>query len=137
MEPPASGSAMAPIAMRFPGPTATRRLDRRCPYTTTTRSRSAESANTSRWEAAAGLTAPPIRWDVTGPSTAHGPLLPDRLCSPEVRSRARAAACEAAPAAPGRPACRCLNPAQGAVARKTRTPGSVAVVEGHLVAVGV
>ena len=38
---------------------------------------------------------------------------------------------------PGRPACRCEKPAQGAAAPKTRTPGSAAVVEGHLVAVGV
>ncbi len=43
----------------------------------------------------------------------------------------------AAPAAPGRPACRCEKPARGAAAPKTRTPGSAAVVEGHLVAVGV
>ena len=34
-------------------------------------------------------------------------------------------------------ACRCEKPAQGAAAPKTRTPGSAAVVEGHLVAVGV
>ena len=47
------------------------------------------------------------------------------------------AAWEAAPAAPGRRACRCEKPAQGAAAPKTRTPGSAAVVEGHLVAVGV
>ena len=33
---------------------------------------------------------------------------------------------EAAPAAPGRPACRCEKPAQGAAAPKTRTPGSAA-----------
>ena len=32
---------------------------------------------------------------------------------------------------------RCEKPAQGAAAPKTRTPGSAAVVEGHLVAVGV
>lgn len=44
---------------------------------------------------------------------------------------------EAAPATPGRPACRLEKPAQGAAAPKTRTPGSTAVVEGHLVAVGV
>jgi MmyB-like transcription regulator ligand binding domain len=36
-----------------------------------------------------------------------------------------------------RPACCCEKPAQGAAAPKTRTPGSAAVVEGHLVAVGV
>jgi|GEM_PF-3616434 hypothetical protein len=41
------------------------------------------------------------------------------------------------PYQPGRPACRCEKPAQGAAAPKTRTPGSAAVVEGHLVAVGV
>jgi hypothetical protein len=35
------------------------------------------------------------------------------------------------------PACRCENPAQGAAAPKTRTPGSAAIVEGHLIAVGV
>jgi hypothetical protein len=40
-------------------------------------------------------------------------------------------------AAPGRPGCRSEKPAQGAPAPKTRTPGSAAVVEGHLVAVGV
>ena len=41
-------------------------------------------------------------------------------------------------AAPGRwLACRCEKPAEGAGAPKTRTPGSAAVVEGHLVAVGV
>ena len=33
--------------------------------------------------------------------------------------------------------CRCEKPAQGAAAPKTRTPGSAAVVEGYLVAVGV
>ena len=36
-----------------------------------------------------------------------------------------------------RPACRCEKPAQGAAAPKAGTPGSAAVVEGHLVAVGV
>ena len=35
------------------------------------------------------------------------------------------------------PGCRCEKPSQGAPAPKTRTPGSAAVVEGHLVAVGV
>jgi len=55
----------------------------------------------------------------------------------QMKTRNCAAAREAAPAAPGRPACRCEKPAQGAAAPKTRTPGSAAVVEGHLVAVGV
>jgi hypothetical protein len=44
---------------------------------------------------------------------------------------------EAASAAPGRLACRCEKPAQGAAAPKAWTPGSAAVVEGHLIAVGV
>jgi hypothetical protein len=49
-----------------------------------------------------------------------------------------AAAWEAARPHPGaRPTCGCEKPAQGAAAPKTRTPGSAAVVEGHLVAVGV
>jgi hypothetical protein len=43
----------------------------------------------------------------------------------------------AAPFALGGPACRCEKPAQSAAAPKTRTPGSAAVVEGYLVAVGV
>ena len=55
----------------------------------------------------------------------------------QMKTRNCAAAWEAAPAAPGRPACRCEKPDQGAAAPKTRTPGSAAVVEGHLVAVGV
>jgi hypothetical protein len=48
-----------------------------------------------------------------------------------------AAAWEAVTAAPGLPACRCEKPAQGTAAQKTGTPGSAAVVEGHLVAVRV
>ena len=54
----------------------------------------------------------------------------------QMKTRNCAAAWEAAPAAPGRPACCCEKHAQGAAAPK-QEPGSAAVVEGHLVAVGV